>query len=56
MNDRDAEGANLSGYVDLGPDMHDTSAVGTNDDCANQGYPMDFPGLSEGPKNLRVHA
>ena len=35
LNDMDAERSNLNAYVDLGPDMCDAGAVGTNDDCAD---------------------
>jgi hypothetical protein len=47
-------GLNLNAFVDLGPDMCGAGAVGMNDDCGDQDYPMDFPCLGEGPKNHEV--
>jgi hypothetical protein len=41
LNDGDAEGWNLNGYVDLGPDMCGTGVVGTNNGCDNLDCPMD---------------
>ena len=55
LNDRDAEGANLSGYVDLGPDMRDAGAVGTNDDCGDLNYSTGFLYPIGGPRSLGDH-
>ena len=56
MNDRDVEGANLSGYVDLGPDMCGAGAVGMNDDCGDRDYPTDSLNLIGELKNPVDHA
>jgi hypothetical protein len=40
LNDGDAKGSNLNGYVDLRPDICGAGAVGTNDDCDGGGRPM----------------
>lgn len=56
LNDGDAEGLNLNGYIDLGPDMCSTGAVGTNNDCGDLDYPTDSLNLIRELRNPVDHA
>jgi hypothetical protein len=55
LNDGDAEGWNLNGYVDLGPDMCGVGAVGMNDGCGGLDCPMDSLNLIGELRNPMDH-